>query len=168
VALDETVDHVRAYYDTVFDDLSTEHQLEDSAKIHAEVDRHRSIRAYNAEAFHVGKLREALELEEETAARPAVVIVDGAERLAATDVKALRGLAAETDLELWLGVACNDEKVEGLPERFEPAGDEISVILALEPRDDAVALRALKDHDSPDVSALHVALDPRTLLLVRN
>ena len=42
------------------------------------------------------------------------------------------------------------------------------MILTLEPGGDSVALRALKDHDNPDVSALHVALDPRTLLLVRN
>ena len=111
VALDETLDHVRTYYDTVFDDLSSETQLEDAATVHAEADRNRSIRVYGAEGFHVGKLREALELEQETGARPSVVIVDGAERLAATDVKALRELAAETDLELWLGVACGDEKV---------------------------------------------------------
>ena len=47
----------------------------------------------------------------------------------------------------------------------------ISVVLALEPAGDereAVALRALKDHENPDVSALHVALDPKTLLLIRN
>jgi len=168
VALDEPVDHVRSYYDTIFDDLSSETHLEDAATVHAEVDRNRSIRVYGSEGFHVGKLREALELEQETGARPAVVLVDGAERLAATDVKALRELAAETGLELWLAVACGDEKVEGLPERLEAASDEVSVILALEPRDDAVVLRALKDHDSADVSALHVALDPRTLLLVRN
>ena len=33
---------------------------------------------------------------------------------------------------------------------------------------DAIVLRALKDHDNPDVSDLHVALDPKTLLLIRN
>ena len=87
---------------------------------------------------------------------------------AVTDVKALRELAAESGLELWLAVACKDEKIDGLPERFEAAADEVSVTLALEPRDGAVALRAIKDHDNPDVSALHVALDPRTLLLIRN
>jgi hypothetical protein len=31
-----------------------------------------------------------------------------------------------------------------------------------------VVLRALKDHDNDDLSELHVALDPGTLLLVRN
>jgi hypothetical protein len=97
-----------------------------------------------------------------------VVIVDGAESLAATDVKALRELAAEGGLEMWLAVACPDEKVNGLPERLRSAADQVSVILSLEPGRDAVALRALKDHDSADVSALHVALDPRSLLLIRN
>ena len=42
------------------------------------------------------------------------------------------------------------------------------MILALEPGDDVVRLRALKDHDNRDVSDLHVSLDPRTLLLVRS
>ena len=189
VALDESVDHVRAYYDTVFNDLSSEAQLEDSATVHAEADRNRSIRVYGSDGFHVGKLREAIALEdllqrltrlglihedavvraleEETGAKPALVILDGAEKLAATDVKALRELAAEADLELWLAVACGDEKVGGLPQRLAAAADEVSVILALEPHDRSVVLRALKDHDNPDVSALHVALDPRTLLLVR-
>ena len=50
----------------------------------------------------------------------------------------------------------------------EPLDDVVSVVLALEPGDGTVVLRALKDHDNPDLSALHVALDPRTLLLVRN
>jgi hypothetical protein len=49
---------------------------------------------------------------------------------------------------------------------FEPC---FGVILALEPSGPgAVALRALKDHDSTDVAALHVALDPKTLLLIRS
>ena len=44
----------------------------------------------------------------------------------------------------------------------------MSVILALVPAGESVALRALKDHDNPDLEALHVALDPTTLLLVRS
>ncbi|NNL66286.1 MAG: AAA family ATPase [Myxococcales bacterium] len=168
VGLDQTVAHVRDYYDTVFEAFATESKLEDAATVHAEADRNRSIRVYASEGFHVGKLREALELEEQTGAKPAVVILDGAESLAATDVKALRELAGEQGLELWLAVAGNEEAVSGLPERLEAAADHVSVLLALEPGNGAVALRALKDHDNPDVSALHVALDPRSLLLIRN
>jgi hypothetical protein len=46
--------------------------------------------------------------------------------------------------------------------------DLVSVVVALEPRPGHVALRVLKDHDNPDVEALHVALDPKSLLLVRS
>jgi hypothetical protein len=42
------------------------------------------------------------------------------------------------------------------------------VVLALEPAEGALALRALKDHDNPDVSALRVSLDPKSLLLIRS
>ncbi len=168
VGLDQTVDHIRTYYDTVFDELSQQSKLEDAATVHAEADSRRSIRVYASEGFHVGKLREALGLEAEAGKKPNVVIVDGAEVLAATDVKALRELAAEHGLELWLAVAGGEEKVAGLPDRLGPAQGEVSVVLALEPGQDAVVLRALKDHDNPDVSALHVALDPQSLLLIRN
>jgi hypothetical protein len=44
----------------------------------------------------------------------------------------------------------------------------VSVVLALEPGGDTVVLRALKDHDNPDLTNLHVALDPKTLLLTRH
>ena len=55
-----------------------------------------------------------------------------------------------------------------LPPALRPLEDLFGVILALEPGTTTVALRALKDHGNPDVAALHVALDPRTLLLVRS
>ena len=72
-----------------------------------------------------------------------------------------------TIAEIWFSNTTIDERIEGVPEsvrRFDPL---ISVVLSLEPQGDVVALRALKDHDNPDLSALHVSLDPRTLLLVR-
>ena len=42
------------------------------------------------------------------------------------------------------------------------------VPMALEPESGHVGLRVLKDHENPDVSELHVALDPKSLLLVRS
>jgi hypothetical protein len=80
----------------------------------------------------------------------------------------MKAMAGEIDAELWLSVACPDEKVSGIPASIAELGDAIGVVLALEPEPDSVALRALKEHDNPDVEALRVALDPKTLLLVRS
>ena len=61
-----------------------------------------------------------------------------------------------------------NDYVEAVPDSIGRIDDLLSVILVLEPSPEGVALRALKDHDNPDVSDLHVSLDPRTLLLTRS
>ena len=170
VAFDHDVAHVREHYDTVFDELAATAQLEDLATLRAELERRRSIRVYLGEAFRASRLREALKLEEEAGGPPALVLLDDYDVAAGGrgELEALRALAAEIDAEMWLAVACAEERVGALPPPFVELSDLFSVILALEPAADAVRLRALKDHDNPDVSALHVSLDPRTLLLVRS
>jgi hypothetical protein len=170
VALDQTVAHVRAFYDTVFDDLSSSTHLEDAARVHAEANRCRSIRAYPAGGFSAAKLREAAKFEAEAGARPELVIVEGFDLAGAPpdELRELKVLAGELPAEIWLSASVPNERVSGLPAAIRPIADLLSVVLALEPGDSAVALRALKDHDSPDLSALHVALDPRTLLLKRS
>ena len=63
VALDQTVSHIRAYYDTVYETLAASTQLEDAVVTHAEIDQHRSIRAYLPTAFTASKLREAVKVD---------------------------------------------------------------------------------------------------------
>lgn len=169
VSLDESVAHIRAYYDTVFHELAGSTQLEDEARVHADIDRHRSIRAYPAGSFGPGKLREAVKLEEEAGCRPELVVLEGFDVVGAArpEMLDMKAVATEIDAELWLSVACPQERVPGVPTAIAELGDAISVIVALEPEPDSVALRALKEHDNPDPEALRVALDPRTLLLVR-
>ena len=70
VALDQSVSHTRAYYDTVFHELAHSTHLEDEARIHADINRLRSIRSYAAPGFGPGKLREAVKFEEEAGIRP--------------------------------------------------------------------------------------------------
>jgi len=170
VSLDHTVSHVRAFYDTVFEELASTTQLENEAAVHADVDRKRSIRVYPQSAFTAAKLREAIKVEAEAGARPGLVIVEGFDFAASPrdELLELRELARELEAEMWLSAAADGERVDGLPREIEPIADLLSVILALEPGPNSVALRALKDHESTDVSALHVALDPKTLLLTRS
>jgi hypothetical protein len=85
------------------------------------------------------------------------------------DMAELRQIAREMDGELWMSaVTHRDSPVNDhrIPEPLAHLEDAIDVILALEPRDQHVTLRLLKDHNNPDVSPSHVALDPSTLLLI--
>jgi len=171
VALDHSVQHVRDHYDTVFEELAATTHLQSHAVVRAEIERLRRIRAYPPAAFDAKRLREAIALERELGAKPDLVVVDGLDvaQRSPEEFGAWHDLAREAELEIWVTAQAPGERIPALPAElrvFEPC---FGVILALEPgHGDSVALRALKDHESRDVAALHVALDPKTLLLVRS
>lgn len=170
VSLSHSVAHVRAHYDTVYEDLAASTHLEDEGLIHGEIDRRRSIRVYPPNDLTTAKLRDAVKLETEAGAKPSLIVLEGLDLAALPhgDVEDLKALAKELDAEVWLEAASDEEREVSVPGPVAALGDLVSVILALEPGEDTVRLRALKDHDNPDLSELHVSLDPRTLLLVRS
>jgi hypothetical protein len=170
VTLDHTVQHVRDHYDTVFEDLAATTHLEGQALVRAEIERLRRIRAYPPTAFDPKRLREALELETELGARPDLIVVDGLDvgQRSREEMLQWAALAREADAEVWISSNLPGEHLGALPEAIAPVADVFGVILALEPGAHAVALRALKDHDNTDLAALHVGLDPKTLLLIRS
>ncbi len=170
VCLDHTVSHVRAHYDTVFEDLASSTHLEAAATVHAEIDQRRSIRVYPPNAMSISKLRDSVKLETDAGARPSLIVLEGldCETLDSEEIQDLKALATELAAEVWISAPSPEEGPVEAPAWLAKLEAGIRVILTLESGGDSVALRALKDHDNPDVSALHVALDPRTLLLVRN
>jgi hypothetical protein len=170
ISLNHPVAHVRAHYDTVFDDLAATTHLKDEQRIHDEIERNRDIRVYPPNSFSAGKLREAVKIEIEAGQKPSLVIIEGEDFDSAEreDFEEFKALAEELAAEIWLSAQCKHEQGVRVPESIARLEDLVSVIVALEPADGAVELRALKDHDNPDLSELHVALDPNTLLLKRN
>ena len=171
IALDHSVQHVRDYYDTVFEELAhTTHLEENHVAVRAEIDRLRRIRVYPHGSFDAKRLREAIALEAELGPRPELVVVDGLDvaQRTSTELDEWASAARDAHAEVWMGATVASERIAALPAELQALERNFSVILAMEPGDGSVALRALKDHDSRDVSALHVALDPKTLLLVRS
>ncbi|HEY5657621.1 MAG TPA: hypothetical protein VIY27_07505 [Myxococcota bacterium] len=170
VSLSHTVAHVRAHYDTVFAELASSTHLEDEGLIHGEIDRNRSIRVYPPNELTAAKLRDAVKFEEEVGAKPTLLILEGLDLAAfpRADIEDVKALAQELGAEIWVESASAGERVVKIPNAVAELDDLFSVILALEPGEGGVQLRALKDHDNPNLSELHVALDSRSLLLVRS
>jgi hypothetical protein len=164
------VAHVRAHYDTVFEDFASSAHLENEAAVHLEVDRRRSIRVYPPDTLTSAKLREAVEVEIGAGAKPSLLIIEGIDcgSLPHDELEGLKALAGEIAAEVWISAGTSEEGTSELPAAIERFGDLVSVVLTLEPADDAVALRALKGHGNSELEALRVSLDPRTLLLIRS
>ena len=170
VSAAHSVAHVRTHYETLFDELASSTRLENEGLIRSEIERNRSIRVYPPNSITAARLRDAVKLEREAAGAPSLLVLEGVDLAAfgRADCEDLRALAQELDAEVWLESACKDERVVRIPPQVAAVEDLLSVILALEPDDHGVRLRALKDHENRDLANLHVALDPRTLLLKRS
>jgi hypothetical protein len=165
-----SVTHIRDHYDAVFEELAATTHLKEEAHVHVDIDRCRSIRVYPRHELTTAKLRDAVKIESEANVSPSLVVIEGFdfETTPRQDFVDMKALAAEIAAEVWLSVSSGPERITQLPPSIERIEDLVSVVLALEPDDDTLLLRALKDHDNPDLSELHVALDPRTLLLTRH
>jgi len=173
VSLNKTVDHVREFYDEIFMDLAHSAGLEDLATARLDMERHRMIHTYVGKTFTIDKLRQSIQFLKDVAHfEPACLILQGFafDQATLADIEALRQLAAEFNVELWMsalthrGVAADER---GIPEPITKLASGIAVIVQMTDDGGTVKLSLLKDHDNPNVAKLSLALDPSTMLLVK-
>ena len=173
VSIRRTIDAVREFYDEVFAELAESARLEDAASVRREMERHRHIKAYLKDTFSIEKLREHVQmLREVVEFVPSALVVDGFDfdSASAEDLRALRGIARDLKAEMWLTANTHRESsrdAEGIPEPVSHLKGSLDVIVHMAHDGKAVHLRLLKDHDSASVSDVGLALDPTTMLLVR-
>jgi hypothetical protein len=173
VALDEPVDKIRDYYDEIFMDLAHSAGLEDVGNERLEVERNRNIHTYIGNSFSISKLRDAIEfLRTHMHFDPAALIIEGYsfEKATVEDIAELREIAREIDGELWMSANTHRNSPvneHGVPEPVAHLEGAIDVILSMQHSGSVVHLHLLKDHSNPEVSDVHVALDPTTLLLIQ-
>ena len=173
VSVGDTVEHVRNFYDEIFEDLRRTSRMEDASAAHLQMERCRMIHSYGAERFSIEKLRRSVSFQKEHANfEPEVIIVEGFDVAGSTeaDWTMFKELAEEAGAELWLtALTHRDEPVtnpRGIPNPVARFDAWISVMVALQPEGRAVTVRLLKDHENKDVANLQLKLDPTTLLLL--
>jgi hypothetical protein len=173
VTIGKTIDHVREFYDEVFMDLANSAKLEDAPRVRREMERQRHIKCYLAGTYTTDRLREHIKmLREVLDFVPAAMIVEGFDFDNATpaSLAEIREIAKDLKAECWMSATTHrdsprDEK--GVPAPVAAVKDEVDVIVTMAHDGKAVHLKLLKDHDNPDVSDVHLALDPTTMLLVK-
>ncbi len=173
VALDESVEKIRDYYDEIFMDFARASGLDDICAERLEIERNRNIHTYVGNTFSTAKLREAIEfLKSHMHFQPATLIIEGYrfERASEADLAELRKVAREIDAELWMSAVTHRDSPKnerGIPEPLARLENCFDLILAMEQAGSNVHLSLLKDHDNPNVTDTKVSLDPATMLLVQ-
>jgi len=173
VSIDQPVDKVRVYYDEIFAELCRSQELDDIWAVRVQVERHRRIYSYVGTSFSVAKLGQSVQfLREHGEFAPSAIMVDGIDFAVVTreDLATLRVIARESDAEMWLSATTTRDasrNERGVPEPIAQLEPEFDVILTMRHDGRAVHVALHKDHDNPALPDLRLALDPVTLLLVR-
>jgi hypothetical protein len=173
VSLDKTVDHLREFYDEIFMDLAHSAHLDDLPSERLEMERNRMIHTYAGKSFTIHKLRHSINfLKEYAHFDPACLILQGFDfdRATVQDMEAFQELAGQFNIEMWMSALTHrgvpsDE--HGIPEPVAKLASAIAVIVQMVDGGGGVHLSLLKDHDNPNVAKLALALDPSTMLLVK-
>jgi KaiC/GvpD/RAD55 family RecA-like ATPase len=173
VSLDQQVDRVRNYYDEIFHEIVHARSLEDVWKVRLEMERNRRIHSYVGNTFSVDRIPETIEfLRTHTDFVPSAIIIDGFDFEAATreQLQRVREIAGEIGAEIWMTAVTHRESERderGVPEPLAGHVESLDVILSMAHDGKTIRIGLLKDHDNPDVSELKLALDPTTMLLVK-
>jgi hypothetical protein len=172
VALGQSVDHVSARYDALFDDLAERVHLKDRGGVRESMAHRRLIWSLAEGGFGARALDEALAaFERHLGLRPSAVLVDGfaweAPGCAAT-VAALKESAARAGAELWM-TARDGRGPGGAAHAAAPPGcaELVDVGLSLAPHGRHARLTLVKDHERAPAEDASLLLEARTLRLLR-
>ncbi|MEW5803294.1 MAG: hypothetical protein AB1847_14450 [bacterium] len=170
--VEKSVEKVSLWYDEIASNLASTFQLSDISELRKKVEQNLIIMSYLNRTFSVEKMRSAIQTAlTQGGFAPQVVIVDGFDFEHATkaEVESFKQIAEEFGVEMWFSARTHREgqilNEHGIPAPYDQFEEQLSVVVSLNPVQDAIFLMLLKDHDNTNPSALHVKLDPRTLLV---
>lgn len=175
VAIGQTVEHVAAWYDVLFDDLADQVALSDRAGVRESIGHRRVIRAFGDKAFTAARLDEALaQLEATVKHEPSAILVDGFDWTGpgcTAAVQALKAAAQRVGAELWMTAQTPRGYDVSAPRTLappcEPCSALIDVGLFLQPLGSHVAVRLVKDFENASPAPVQLTLNCDTLRLVK-
>jgi hypothetical protein len=173
IALEQSVDHVREYYEEIFTDLSHASHLEDAASVRLQVERNRLVHTYVGHSYSMVKFKDALtSLRNHLHFEPALVVIDGFQFSGDhyDELAEMRSVVKGLGAELWMSSEIHVDAPEGgsgeLPSPLARYADLVSVAVNLEAAGDRIRIRLVKDHDNRDLTDLYLDLDPQTMLII--
>jgi hypothetical protein len=175
VALGQTLEHVQAWYDALFEDLAGRTHLDDREAVRASVVHHRVIQTYGEKSFSPEQLEKVIALfSQHTQFAPQAILIDGYDwsgpvSRTAGDLGAFKSCAKRLGAELWMTAQTHQTETGLHPTRVTPPCesylDLIDVAIFLEPHDADVCVRLLKDHGDAQPPDTHLTLHSDTMSL---
>ena len=176
VAVGQTVEHVSAWYDALFDDLAALVDLADRGGVRESIGHRRLIKAFTEGAFSPQGLDQALAaFQTHFKVEPSAILIDGFDWNGpgcATALEEIKASARRAGAELWMTAQTPRGYDVQQARTIAPPGEDcaalIDVGLFLEPHGSHVKVRLVKAFDDPSPLDVHVSLHSDTLRLVKD
>lgn len=171
VSLEEGPEKVKSYYDVICSDLAKALDLTDEHDYLARIERDRMILAYLNQSFNIERLNANLEnLTQKLEFRPDAIIVDGLdfEKTERETFERFKDMAREFSVEIWFSAVSHRHITEvnerGVPYPCNRIDDLFSIVIQLQPQQQGISIKLLKDHDNLVIPDASIRLDPNTFL----
>lgn len=164
-------DHIVAWYEDIFGEISRKRNLTDAMDVHDGIIRNRVIMNFNQEGVTINQLlRSITAMIDDGQFNADVVIVDGYDfgKGDPATLTALRAFGRDHGLRFWFSASVRREDPRdehGVPSVLAPFIEVIDALITLTPETDHVKLRLIRDRGEFRVEDLHLELDNRTLLI---
>ncbi|MEW6219397.1 MAG: hypothetical protein AB1634_07655 [Thermodesulfobacteriota bacterium] len=172
VSVGESLDKTRAWYEDLFRHLAQAYQLEHAQDVYREIMRNRMIMTFKATSFAAPKLEERLnDLVYQDIFKPECLVIDGFDftQAARKDLADIRELMQAMNLHVWFSAIRHrdDTRVSdlGVPAPCHDLADLFETIILLDPRQEGISLKILKDHTVDRGARPSLLLDPATFLV---
>jgi len=169
--VEKSVNKIRDWYNEIANHLVESFHLTDIDALHELIEKNLIIMSYVNHSFTPDKMKAGIQnAVNQGKFKPQMVMVDGFdfEKAAREEVETFKTIAQEFNLEMWFSAKIHRENPifkDHIPVPYDQVEDLFSVIVLLEPIQDAIFMKLLKDHNNTDLANLHLKLDPKSLLI---
>ena len=164
--------HIENWYRQVFQEVASTYRLDDPFDMYDEIKLHRLIIHFKQTDIPFEQVQKNVDqITAGSAFQPTAWIVDGYSFYDAKpeEFAKWKQFASDHGIEMWFSATLHKENMapdkNGIPFPVSRFYDMLSVIIVLNPVQNYIELKLMKDHDSKDMEKLRLKLDPKTLLL---
>lgn len=165
VSFNQQADHVMTWYEDIFNELAKKKNLDKAADVKAELISKRIVLNFSQDSVKTVQVIKTIKALAEGGTKPEAIIVDGFDfsKAIPESMDQMKAFAKEAGISIWY--SANAETADkGLPATLKPFEKDLDVVLYLEPKNDCILIKALKEHNKADY-VTDLKLDVKTLLI---
>lgn len=166
--------HIVAWYEDIFHEISHRYNLEGAMDVHNELTKNRVIMNFKQNGISNEQIIRSLRsMIQDGHFKADMIIIDGFDfsKISAEEFHPFKEFAEELKIEIWFSSTLRKEgqtyDSKGIPTLLSPFSTLLSIIIHLEPKEEHIYLKLIKDHDLFPTPELNLKLDPQILLIAK-